>query len=88
MPGQASYNWFTGRVGEMLMRGGMKAALAHQAAVAEASGLMLQQAAMLSYKNAFTIMSITVVSPVAAAFLMRLPPKRGPKPPPEEMVAH
>ena len=88
VPGQAGYNWFTGRVGEMLMRGGMKAAVAHQAAVAEAYGLMLRQAAMLSYKNAFTIMSITVVFLSPLPFLMRLPPRRGPKPPPEEMAAH
>jgi DHA2 family multidrug resistance protein len=81
VPGQANYNWFTGRVGEMLRRGGMNATLAHQAAVAEAYQLMVRQAAMLSYKNAFMIMGVTVVFLSPLPFLMRLPPKRGLKPP-------
>ena len=88
VPGQANYNWFTGRVGELLTRNGMNAALAHQAAVAEAYTVMLRQAAMLSYKNAFLIMAVTVVCLSPLPFLMRLPPKRGPKPPPEELVGH
>ena len=49
---------------------------------------MLRQAAMLSYKNAFMIMSIAVVFLSPLPFIMRLPPKRGPKPPPEELVGH
>jgi DHA2 family multidrug resistance protein len=43
---------------------------------------------MLSYKNAFAILSLLVVLLSPLPFLMRLPPKRGPKPKPEELAAH
>ena len=49
---------------------------------------MLQQAAMLSYKNAFFVLACAVVCLSPLPFIMRLPPKRGPKPAPEEMAAH
>jgi DHA2 family multidrug resistance protein len=88
VPGQAGYNWFTGRVGEMLMRGGMNATAAHRTAVAEAYQLMVRQASMLSYKNAFLILSVMVVLLSPLPFLMRLAPKRGSKPAPEEIAAH
>ncbi len=88
VPGQASYNWFTGRVGEELVRGGMNAATAHLAAVAQAYRVMVLQATMLSYKNAFFILAWMVACLSPLPFLMRLPPKRGPKPPPEELAGH
>ncbi|HWB32496.1 MAG TPA: DHA2 family efflux MFS transporter permease subunit [Acidobacteriaceae bacterium] len=88
VPGQTGYQWFTGRVGEMLSRGGMNAAMAHNMAVARAYEMMLRQASMLSYKNAFMILSVMVVCLSPLPFLMRLPPKRGPKPKPEELAAH
>jgi len=53
----------------------------------QAYQMMLRQASMLSYKNAFTIMGIVVVCLSPLPFLMRLPPKRGPKPP-EEAMGH
>ena len=47
---------------------------------------------MLSYKNAFLILSIAVVCLSPLPFLMRLPPKRparlGAKPAPEELAVH
>ncbi len=66
----------------------MNPAMAHRAAVAEAYGAMLRQATMLSYKNAFLIMGVAVAFLSPLPFLMRLPPKRGPKPPPEELAGH
>jgi DHA2 family multidrug resistance protein len=58
------------------------------AAMAQAYQTMIRQASMLSYKNAFTILALTVLCLSPLPFLMRLPAKRGPKPPPEELVAH
>jgi DHA2 family multidrug resistance protein len=88
VPGSAAYNIFTGRMKEMLMKGGMSSASAGQTAVAEAYQMMLRQASMLSYKNAFTILAAAVVCLSPLPFLMRLPPKRGPKPAAEEIAAH
>jgi len=88
VPGSVAYNWFTGRVREILMRGGMNSATASRAAVAEAYQVMVRQASMLGYKNAFLIMAVAVLCLSPLPFLMRLPPKRGPKPPPEELAAH
>jgi len=48
---------------------------------------MVRQAAMLSYQNAFAIMSLVIVLMSPLPFLMRLPTKRA-KPAPEEMAAH
>jgi DHA2 family multidrug resistance protein len=51
--------------------------------------MMLRQASMLSYKNAFAILALTVVLLSPLPFLMRLPPKRRRgAPPPEEIAAH
>jgi DHA2 family multidrug resistance protein len=88
IPGSPAYNYFTSRVQQILTMGGMSPTAAAQAAVGEAYQLMLRQASMLAYKNAFTILAgvILLLSPLP--FLMRLPPKRGPKPAPEELVAH
>jgi DHA2 family multidrug resistance protein len=80
VPGSAAYNIFTGRIKEMLIKGGMAPAAASQAAVGEAYRTMLLQATMLSYKNAFTILGFAVILLSPLPFLMRLPPKRPARP--------
>jgi DHA2 family multidrug resistance protein len=93
--GSARYNLFTSQMKNMFIRGGMPAAQAGRAAVAEAYQMMLRQASMLSYKNAFTLLSCIVLLLSPLPFLMRLPPKRpvrpggkAPEPSPEELAAH
>jgi DHA2 family multidrug resistance protein len=77
------------------MRNGMTSNAAGSAAVGEAYQMMLRQASMLSYKNAFVLLGIAVVFLSPLPFLMRLPPKRPAKPgtapaepAPEELMAH
>jgi DHA2 family multidrug resistance protein len=41
--------------------------------------MMLRQASMLSYKNAFTVLGCVVLLLSPLPFLMRLPPKRVPR---------
>jgi DHA2 family multidrug resistance protein len=99
VPGSAAYNFFTDRIKELLIRQGMTPAAAAQTAVGEAYQMMLRQASMLSYKNAFTVLGCVVVLLSPLPFLMRLPPKRGTRPAastapaaeeaaPEEMAIH
>src|ERR1039458_9520324 len=68
------------RVKEILIKHGMAPAAASQAAVGEAYQIMLRQASMLSYKNAFTVLGCVVMLLSPLPFLMRLPPKRPAKP--------
>ena len=85
-PDAPALRLFREHIAELLARngGGITAAAA---AMGQAYQMMLRQASMLSYKNAFTIMGIVVVCLSPLPFLMRLPPKRGPKPP-EEAMGH
>ena len=85
VPGTMRYNFFTGQMRSLFIAGGMTPLQASQAAVGEAYQIMLRQATMLSYKNAFAILASVVLLLSPLPFLMRLPPKRGPKPAPEEM---
>jgi DHA2 family multidrug resistance protein len=80
VPGTTAYNLFTGRIKEILIKQGMSPALAGQTAIGEAYQIMLRQASMLSYKNAFTLLGCVVVLLSPLPFLMRLPPKRGARP--------
>jgi DHA2 family multidrug resistance protein len=86
--GGAAYSLFTDRMKEMLMRGGMSSSSAGQVAIGQAYQIMLRQASMLAYKNAFTILAVVVLLLSPLPFLMRLAPKRGPKPAPEELATH
>ena len=85
--GSVPYGLFLDRMKEMLVRGGIAPAVAAQSATGEAYQEMLRQASMLSYSNVFAILSCVVVLLSPLPFLMRLPPKRGPKPPVEDLVA-
>jgi DHA2 family multidrug resistance protein len=93
--GSPAYTNFTDRIKEILIKGGMPSAEAGRVAVGEAYQMMVRQATMLSYKNAFLILSIAVVCLSPLPFLMRLPPKRptrpggkAPEPSPEELAVH
>jgi DHA2 family multidrug resistance protein len=72
------------RMKEMLMRNGMSAASASQMAMGRAYQEMLRQASMLSYKNAFFILSCVILCLAPLPFIMRLPSKTA-KPDPEAM---
>ena len=87
IPGSVPYRNYIGGITSMLQSGGMSAAQASQAAVAYAYQQMLRQATMLSYKNAFAVLSIAIFCLTPLPFLMRLPSKAG-KPAPEELSAH
>jgi DHA2 family multidrug resistance protein len=80
IPGSVAYTSFMDRIKEILIGQGMSPAAAGQAAVGEAYQMMLRQASMLSYKNAFTLLGCVVVLLSPLPFLMRLPPKRPTKP--------
>ena len=88
VPGSPAYQLFMDRMKQMLIMGGMPSSQAGRAAVGEAYRMMVRQSSMLSYKNAFAILSCIVVVLSPLPFLMRLPPKRGPKPAPEELAVH
>ena len=86
VPGSVQYNLYMDRMKAVFMQGGMPSAQASQAAVGEAYRMMVRQASMLSYKNAFAILAFAVVLLSPLPFLMRLPPKRIAKPAPEDMA--
>ncbi len=86
LPGSVAYSLYLDRAKEMLVRGGMAPSVAAQTAIGEAYQMMLRQASMLSYANVFAILSCVVVLLSPLPFLMRLPPKRGPKPAAEDLA--
>jgi DHA2 family multidrug resistance protein len=65
----------------------MSATDATQMAVGQAYQQMLRQASMLSYKNAFFILSVTILCLSPLPFIMRLPSKTA-KPDPEALGGH
>jgi DHA2 family multidrug resistance protein len=88
VPGSPAFLLFRDRIAEMLGRGRGGGMNANSVAMGEAYQMMLRQASMLSYKNAFTILAIVVVCLSPLPFLMRLPPKRTGSPPAEELMGH
>jgi DHA2 family multidrug resistance protein len=82
IPGSVAYRLYMDRITEMLISRGMPAAQAAQMAVGRAYQDMLRQATMLSYKNAFFLLSTIILCLVPLPFVMRLPQK-GAKPDPE-----
>ena len=72
----------------ILQAHGMSSAQAAAAAMGETYQVMVRQAAMLSYKNAFAILGAVVFVLAPLPFLMRLPDKRRGAPPPEEAMGH
>jgi DHA2 family multidrug resistance protein len=80
--GTAAYNLYLDSMRQLLISGGMSAAQATQAAIGQAYRQMQLQASMLSYQNAFVVLSAMLFCLVPLPFLMRLP-KRREKPAPE-----
>jgi MFS transporter, DHA2 family, multidrug resistance protein len=80
--GGVAYQVYLGRMQETLIAGGMSAAQALQMAIGQAYRMMQLQASMLSYQNAFVVLSTLLFALVPLPFLMRLPKKRE-KPAPE-----
>jgi DHA2 family multidrug resistance protein len=87
VPGSVAYTLYTDRVKQMLTMGGMTSDAAGRAAVGQAYQQMVRQSSMLSYQNAFAILSAVIFLLAPLVFIMRLPPKRK-APPPEELAAH
>ena len=81
------YNNYINAVAQILRGSGMNAAQAKLTAAGVAYNQMLRQAAMLSYKNAFAVLAITIFCLSPLPFIMRLPTKAE-KPLPEDAVAH
>jgi len=77
-----AYRLYIGQMQELLVARGMSVAQASQTAIGQAYRQMLLQATMLSYQNAFVVLSALLFCLVPLPFLMRLPKKRE-KPAPE-----
>ena len=88
VPGSVAYGQFTESLKTILQSGGMSSASAAQAALGQAYQIMLRQASMLSYKNAFAILGTAVLLLAPLPFIMRLPAKRRGAAPAEEAMAH
>jgi DHA2 family multidrug resistance protein len=87
IPGSVPYRQYMSRITSMLMSQGVSAASATQLAIGEAYQQMLRQSSMLSYQNAFFILSVVICALIPLPFVMRLPDKRV-KPDPEAMGGH
>src|SRR5580698_4781874 len=77
-----AYRLYMSRVQDVLITGGMNSAQAMQTAIGQAYRQMQLQATMVSYQNAFVVLSGLLFFLVPLPFLMRLPKKRE-KPSPE-----
>jgi DHA2 family multidrug resistance protein len=87
IPGSVPYRLYMDRMKDLLMSGGMSAAQASQMAIGQAYQQMLRQASMLSYQNAFFLLSVIILILTPLPFIMRLPSKRA-KLDPEAMGGH
>jgi DHA2 family multidrug resistance protein len=85
--GSVPYQLYTGRIQQMLARSGMAPGAAAQFSVGYAYQQMVRQASMLSYQNAFAILSGVIFLLAPLVFIMRLPKKRE-APAPEEAMGH
>jgi len=72
----AAYNAYIDKTKAALMAIGQGANQAKQAAVGHAYTQMLRQASMLSYMNAFWVLSVVIACLIPLPFIMRKPPAR------------
>ncbi len=86
-PGSVGYIQYLAAIAAMLRQQGYSAAQSMQMSIGYAYQEMLRQASMLAYKNAFAVLSFTILALTPLPFLMRLPAKAE-KPAPEELAAH
>jgi MFS transporter, DHA2 family, multidrug resistance protein len=84
--GSPGYENFLTQTKNALMAAGQTATQAKAAASGYAYQQLLRQSSMLSYQNAFWVLSIVAVVLVPWPFIMRRPPKR--KKQPEEAMGH
>jgi DHA2 family multidrug resistance protein len=87
IPGSYAYENFLAQMRGSLMAAGQSAGQAKAAATGYAYQVLLRQSSMLSYQNAFWILSVVAAFLVPWPFIMRRPPKRK-KPTPEEAMGH
>jgi MFS transporter, DHA2 family, multidrug resistance protein len=71
-----NYHLYMDRIQGMLVTEGMSTLDAAQTAIGQAYRQMQLQATMLSYQNAFVVLSVLLFCLVPLPFLMRLPRKR------------
>jgi DHA2 family multidrug resistance protein len=88
VPGSLPYENYIGSITHILRSSGMGAAQAGQYAMGMAYRQMLRQAAMLSYQNAFALLSGVILCLAPLPFIMRLPTAASAAPPPEDAVGH
>jgi DHA2 family multidrug resistance protein len=84
--GSASYTNFLDSTKQSLMRLGQGSDQAAQSAVGHAYQMLLQQASMLSYMNAFWWLSVIIACLIPLPFVMRKPPAM--KKPSQEAMGH
>ena len=87
IPGSPPYRLYMDAVAMMMRNAGVSSIQASQMAVGYAYQQMIRQASMLSYQNAFFVLSVAIICLTPLPFLMRLPAKAQ-RPAPEEVAAH
>jgi DHA2 family multidrug resistance protein len=87
IPGSVQYRLYMSRMTSLIKTSGMSTTQASQLAVGQAYQQMLRQASMLSYQNAFLLLSIVILVLTPLPFLMRLPSKNT-KVDPEALGGH
>src|SRR5271165_3960540 len=75
IPGSVAYSGFIDATKGALMKLGHSADAASQMASGQAYLIMLRQASMLSYQNAFWVLSVIIACLIPLPFIMRKPPK-------------
>jgi DHA2 family multidrug resistance protein len=86
IPGSIGYENFLAQTRNALMAAGQTATQAKAAAIGVAYQQLLRQASMLSYQNAFWVLSVVAGLLVPWPFIMRRPPKH--KKPPSDAAGH
>jgi DHA2 family multidrug resistance protein len=84
--GSPGYTQFIDSTKQSLMRLGQGSDQAAQSAVGHAYQMLLQQASMLSYMNAFWWLSVIIACLIPLPFIMRKPPAM--KKPSQEAMGH
>ncbi len=88
VPGSFGYENFLAQTRNAMMAAGQSAAQARVSATGYAYQQLLRQASMLSYQNAFWVLSIVAAVLVPWPFIMRRPPKHQKKPDEVEVMGH
>jgi MFS transporter, DHA2 family, multidrug resistance protein len=84
--GSPRYSQFIDNTKHALMQLGQSSDQASQTAMGHAYQMLLQQSSMLSYMNAFWVLSVIIACLIPLPFIMRKPPAM--KKPPQEAMGH